>query len=560
MMAKKNFFTNIYWGSDQLYPFSNIREIIHTNQKYKTRALYFIHDGNNCNSIDNNNYIAVRARFYQYITLFFYLTSTNKYSRIPCENLSNTKQIDFFVYFRNDDNNRINRNSEVFELAVINKSKTIYDTSRIFLYPTFNMRDKIQYYKYLEKNSIKNFYANDYYKYPKYSTNFENFYKHIKSMIHDTDDNTLFFLIKDTTGSGGGGITPFKMVRLINDDILIYDIAEQHKEEIMSYTYDQFINKYKNLIDPRNHYQLYIKPKAISGNIFNFLKTKIKKAIHMFGNEWYKLHPYYQKSDMNAEISKFINIDDTRDNYMGECYLTKWRAVYVPYMKISNGVTNGILLHKKYDVEIIYGTEKAQNYLAVCNPDNNYKYDIMKYTRKNQIISNMTAGRTQTLNKYFEILFYIHKNDFKSKLSDNSKLFNGPHEEFDSVFSYVSKELGENVMNKINETNQKISQDLLNSFDLNKEYKNKIIGDKIIYSIFAYDFIVDRKNSVYVLEINDSPVVQNNTEDFIDGLVEASFNDMKSNKFFNIKSDIKGGHFYEKYVKYKNKYLQLKKQ
>ncbi len=67
--------------------------------------------------------------------------------------------------------------------------------------------------------------------------------------------------------------------------------------------------------------------------------------------------------------------------------------------------------------------------------------------------------------------------------------------------------------------------------------------NKIFFKHYANDYIISEDKNFYILEVNDSPIIQKDTIEFVTQMINIIIRDAR---------------YHKKYLKYKRKYLALK--
>lgn len=446
-------------------------------------------------------------------------------------------------------------------------SHYILDWGKIFTIKKFNYKDKLEYYKFIESKSSNVFI-------PTYHQ-IENI-----DILREKLEPTQIYLLKDITGSGGGGIYPIikdesgRIIKLNEDNssvefvqeesitkffvqkfvlpitvsgiqiILclfkpdnipeVYHIDEESKRKLIS---SDPKNNFKKLfqfisvnIDVNNKILLCIYF-AIDGTTQNSYIEVVKRVLEYFKNDADRNLMYdtiREISDDNTIDTFKLFISFLRVFNTEKGFGLKFRRPYLHFCS-PDGFTD-IQSFDKFDIDIIFDFEED-----LSLPTSEYKF-------KN-FISNYTSGNN------------IYLDELCKKMNSNK----GIYLLFDKYFSSEQKE-------KILSSEKIIMKDLKDSIEVHpslKTYKNKVY-----FKHYANDYIIGHDFNLYVLEVNDSPVIQKNQSEFADFLIkfitdnydfrtgflpqDGGFNKVKF--LSNLENK-----YLMKYYKYKSKYSQLKK-
>ena len=512
---------------------------------------------------------ALVRQHYHFINLMLNKLKTNGYNKVECTRENINYSIKLFIGLGIDD-----KNYGYYE-KYYEKSSVIFDWSKYFTQQAFDYRDKLDYYKFIrDKPTYRNGHV------PTYYTEYN----------QESLEVEKFYLLKDIRGSGGGNIFPI----IKRDDGSVYTMNYDNSFKEFNPRPDTvksfFIQEFKmpitisgfdilkhllgigeELLVNKDWQDYYLLPSDIMTDD-QFLTAYLSKS-----NTFSYLHKMlfticaykqYKSSDKTKKIINWlrygINLalsDDFRrdfeerlravfesvipggfDNFIHfmrliDTFLTKRHFMLKfrrPYLHIQNSSGSGehtvarIIPSTKFDIDIIF---------EFGNDLQNLSIDHTRSMRDNftsfkHFISNFTSSNSSILE---QIITIIDPNNGIFKLED---------------VLFIPEQ-----QTAIKQQERVILNDLKSGIQLKEDFQ---FSGKKFFKHYANDYIIDRDRHLFILEVNDNPIIQKNEEEFFN-LMKTKCFPMSTNvgKKYLKKGDMSLAK--EKYIKYKNKYQILKK-
>lgn len=529
-------------------------------EKYRGDKMYKLY-GVEC-KLDNTNVSVVRQH-HDFIQKILIKLKVEGWEKVVCTIGLISGNIQFFFGLGLDDPSSFELNKKYF-----NNSINIFDWGRYFTEQQFVYRDKLSYYNYISDK-------------PTFTSG------HVPPFFRRYNPNDLIlneiYLLKDIRGSGGGNIYPIQKIMTdgidnvlkLMPDNTIQPYYQIEPEQADNFFVQQFIHpvtiqgwdvlKHLLLIDndlfTNEEYQKYsyrgLYPSLIDffNERFGFVDDlNILHKILFTVAPWIQHKQDYRRgiitpfgltyliSAVESILEDGLEVEiETRINetYPGmldgfklflrlikifstdKYFMLKFRRPYL-HTVTTNGITR-IKSPQRFDIDIIFDFDED---LSITNPVNP---ELKKFK---QFISNYSASNSNDLDK---ISYMINPT-------------NGIFNLFNIIFT---REQRDSLL--IQE--ERILDDLKSSISLKEEFKMNPIFKRFIKH-YANDYIIDRNGNLFMLEVNDSPIIQKNIDEFIEILfriIKPFYFDKKYLKEQDIDSAK------QKYIKYKNKYLTLKK-
>ncbi len=463
------------------------------------------------------------------------------------------------------------------------QSKYIFDWGKIMTSPQFDYKDKIQYYKYAisKKPDFIGLIPNIIYS---GSEQFESF------------EPLKWYLLKDIRGSGGGNIYPIyvnaenKFIKMDQDNSL----NELDTSQINNFFVQKFITPYS--VSGHTIIDILLKPSVTITYVDITEKSKsiqdenekciaiYKECIDIYGIDKLNsmLYAIYFTNYLDEKYNNYINlisivISDlegvigSSEDYMKEIYkdsvddynlfiqfinllkvfnterrfFLKFRRPYL-YFCSSEG-NNSIKIFEKFDIDIIFDFTKD---LSVSTNGDLLVIPPPDFTL---FISNFSAGNSIILDEICKIIdkkrgvYLLFDNCFTPE--QKTKILLEEKKILETLKDSVK--VGVGILNFKNET-------------FFPEESREIIKNKIFFKHYANDYIIGNDLKLWMLETNDSPIIQKNTDEFVDFLINFLIKDYEFRIGFwpqeggyNFISKQEHKYLF-KYLKYKSKYLQLK--
>jgi hypothetical protein len=463
------------------------------------------------------------------------------------------------------------------------QSKYIFDWGKIMTSPQFDFKDKIQYYRYAlsqkpEFNSvIPNIISSG-------SEQFESF------------EPLKWYLLKDIRGSGGGKIYPIYLNS--ENKFIIMNQDNSLNELNTSQINDFFIQKFITPCSVSGHtiIDILLKP-SITITYDDILEesksiqdenekciTIYKECINTYGIDKLNsmLYALYFTNHSDEEYINYINlitvvisdlegIIGTEEDYMVEIYkdsvddynsfiqfinllkvFNTERRFYLkfrrPYLHFcSSEGNNSIKIFEKFDIDIIFDFEKnlsvSTNGDLLVVPPPDFTLFISNFTARNSIILDEICKIIDKKRGVYLLFDNFFTPEQKTKILSEEKII------LETLKDSIK--VGVGILNYKGET-------------FFPEESREIIKNKIFFKHYANDYIIDNNLKLWMLETNDSPIIQKNTDEFVDFLINFLIKDYEFRIGFwpqegGYKFISKQEHKYiSKYLKYKSKYLQLK--
>ena len=425
----------------------------------------------------------------------------------------------------------------------IEKSKYILDWGRNLTKQKFDYRNKLAYYEYLNPEPLP----------PKPSSRFIPPYHSINN-LDDLMKKVEFdknYLLKDISGSGGGGIYPIIKIKEQGiDKIQIMDQTNQfiNMERV---TDDYFLQEFKipftvsgkdiithllkleEFDNPQFRIDIlpiFNKFKVDNDNencntfseLFTLLNNITHKTLHSILYAFYFCIRILQNKKhgnpidtIHTEPIIYTNVMTTLNNKLKFIDLVKSTC-----NNINPDVFNLLDSHLKYYIffnnQNLYMLKFRRPYLhfnknntSIILPAERFDIDMIfdfnidlslkqkGLTLFNQFISNNTAGNSINL-------------DFHIKTIHNEN--RGVYELFNKVFTVDEQR-------RILESEKVIYNDLKDSIEINTNYE-KDLSDKICFKYYAIDYIIDKEKQINILEVNDSAIIQKDMKHFVSKMID----------------------------------------
>ncbi len=454
------------------------------------------------------------------------------------------------------------------------QSRFIFDWSKFMTAQQFNYRDKIAYYRFAETQNPE---INS--MIPQICTNFEQM------------EQLKWYLLKDIDGSGGSGIypiiknrennifslderneltnitgrtfpdfftqkfiTPFSVSGQEIIGILLLPreyitcpscrVDEDTLEELMLSYYHHLTSEHN--IDELNAtlFTIYIfnfesSPEYSYFDIIrlvsNFIQTN-PECIKKFYDYGYNEEQSFKKQENFKKFMLLLNIF----NHPEKRFFLKFRRYYLHFNWIEQTIQTEqkrIIPFNNFDVDIIFDDKKDLSVIDQNELGPHVRDNIPDF---NLFISNNTSKNTTVL----EVI---------SRIIDPDR---GTYLLFEKCFTEEQKV-------RILAEEQIIFSTLVNGVKINDTILRHA-QDKVYFKHYANDYIIGTNFKLWMLETNDSPVVQKRPDEFasliIDIVNSGQGGGFKLNHFDNKPANKQDDKYMKKYLKYKAKYLQLKNQ